>query len=325
MELLQSPVKSILKAGVQVVQNGNVYQDANWTSAGVTAQFIDDADSYHEHYFNRVDFLELVGRMLTCGQVDLTRSLRVLDIGSGGGSSVFAALKLLPNSHVVASDISPQLLAKLVAIAATQESMRNRVSTYCFDLHVPFFEVGTFDIVLGCAILHHLVDPHQALKHVIEALKPGGKIIMVEPLEAGSLFNCFVYDTIIEIERKQGTAEDGPLIQLLRALRNDIQHRQGPPNCKPWTEHLDDKWVFNTAYLSDLAKSLGCKHSEVFPAQSEMANLFEGSLKDLLVVSGNANVKLSDAAVAFLKEVDQGLSTNLKQRLCPTGIIVFTK
>ncbi len=325
MELSQPLVKSILKSGVQVVQNGNYFQDANWTSAGVTAQFIDDADSYHEHYFNRVDFLELVGRMLTCGQVDLNRPIRVLDIGSGGGSSVFAALKLMPNSEVVASDISPQLLAKLVAIAATQEAMRDRVSAYCFDLHVPFFAEDTFDIVLGCAILHHLVDPHQALKHVIEAMKPGAKIIMVEPLEAGSLFNCFIYDTIIEIERKQGTAEDGSLIQLLHALRNDIQHRQGPPKCKPWTEHLDDKWVFNAAYLSDLAKSLGCTHSEVFPAQAEVKELFEGSLKDLLVVSGNASVKLTSASVAFLKEVDQGLSTSLKQRLCPTGIIIFTK
>ncbi len=320
------PAKSsFLKEGVSVTLSGHVYIDREWRSSGVTAQFIEDAATYHERYFDRLDFEDLIRTMLRHAEVPLDAHLNILDIGSGGGSSVFAALKLLPNAHVVASDISPPLLSMLANFAASREELRSRVSTFCFDLHRPFFAHESFDLVIGCAILHHLANPYEALKHVAHSMKQGGKLVLCEPLEAGNLFNNFIYDEIIEIVRKDSDATDPRLAGLMKAMRRDIQHRQGPPDEKPWTQHLDDKWIFDSAYLAQLGTQLGCSSVNIHPVQDDLSHVFEVSFKSLLADSGNADVAIPERVLSFLREVDAGISPALKKKLCPTGIIVITK
>jgi SAM-dependent methyltransferase len=49
------------------------------------------------------------------------------------------------------------------------------------DAHSLEFEDESFDFVYGCAILHHL-DYVRALDEVCRVLKPGGRILFVEPL-----------------------------------------------------------------------------------------------------------------------------------------------
>ena len=49
------------------------------------------------------------------------------------------------------------------------------------DAHSLDFEDETFDFIYGCAILHHL-DYERALDEVCRVLKPGGRILFVEPL-----------------------------------------------------------------------------------------------------------------------------------------------
>src|SRR5580765_3172864 len=83
-----------LAPGVEVYRDGLVYVDRSWAPVGVTSQFTDDAQIYHERNFERIDFIDLLERCLQLAGIDRDRALRVLDIGSGGGSSVFAACKL---------------------------------------------------------------------------------------------------------------------------------------------------------------------------------------------------------------------------------------
>jgi SAM-dependent methyltransferase len=315
----------LLRGGISVSEKNGVSIDNNWEATGVTDQFMEDADTYHERYFNRLDFVDLTGLMLDLSQVNRSEPVRVLDIGSGGGSSVFAALKLLPNATVVASDISPQLLQKLVAFSSLKPELDGRIKAFCFDLHRPFFEKNSFDVVVGCAILHHLTNPFLALKNVAYALKSGGKIVMCEPLEAGNLLNLFIYDTVIEIERLHGDPLNKRLSNLMSVMRRDLQARQGPPEEKPWTRHLDDKWIFDASYLQKLADELECSSVEVHPAQRDLSQVFTKTFYSLLGESGNSDLKLSDHVQQFLHDVDSGISAKLKQRLCPTGIIVMTK
>ncbi len=313
-----------LAPGVRICRDGPIMIDKTWSPAGATEQFIGDADTYHQRYFDRLDFIDLVDTCLTLAGVDRERALRVLDIGSGGGSSVFAACRLLPKAEIYASDMSPQLLRMLAEFAASRAELRGRIRSYCFDVQRKFFRPDTFDLVLGAAILHHLLDPRAALTHLAASLKPGGKIVLVEPLEAGSLVLASLYGAVLRVLADLGDA-DGDLAQVMKRLRLDIQSRLGPPVEKPWTERLDDKWVFDESYLVELAGQLGLAKVEVHPAQADLSHVFEAAFVSVLADSGHQELAIPTAVLDCVREFDHGIDAALKRRFCPTGIIVFTK
>ena len=310
--------------GVRIRREGLIFIDENWSPAGVTEQFIGDAATYHQRYFDRLDFVGLIDRCLMLAGVPRDHEMRVLDIGSGGGSSVLAACRLLPRAELFASDISPPLLAMLAAFVESKDELRGRIRSYCFDVHRRFFRPDVFDLVLGAAILHHLLDPRAALVNVCASLKPGGKIVLIEPLEAGSLVLCTMYGAVLRVLAALGQG-DGALARLMKALRLDIQCRLGPPAAKPWTAELDDKWVFDESYLVHLGAQLGLSQVEIHPAQPDLANVYEGAFRSVLSDSGNQGLDIPQPVLDCVREFDRGIDPTLKERLCPTGIIVFTK
>jgi SAM-dependent methyltransferase len=309
---------------VDICRQGLIFIDKDWSPTGVTQQFIGDAATYHQRYFDRLDFVELIDRCLKLAGVECDREMRVLDIGSGSGSSVFAACRLLPRAEIFASDISPQLLAMLAAFVESRDELRGRITSYCFDVHRRFFRPDTFDLVIGAAILHHLLDPRAALANVCESLKSGGKIVMVEPLEAGSLVLSAMYGAVLHVLADLGQG-GGALAQLMKALRLDVQHRLGPPAEKPWTAWLDDKWVFDESYLVEMGSQLGLSKVEIHPAQVDLTNVFEGAFRSVLSDSGNAGLEIPPSVLECVCEFDRGIDQAMKRRLCPTGTIVFTK
>jgi len=54
------------------------------------------------------------------------------------------------------------------------------------------FPDNSFDIVYGGAILHHL-DIEQSVGHIHRVLKPGGKILFLEPLNMNPLYKLYRY------------------------------------------------------------------------------------------------------------------------------------
>ncbi len=313
-----------LAPGVEIWRDGFVFIDKQWSPAGVTAQFIGDAKTYHQHYFERLDFVHLIDHCLTLASIDRERQMRVLDIGSGGGSSVFAACRLLPRAEIFASDISPPLLHMLASLVESRDELRGRVKAFCFDVHRRFFQPEIFDIVIGAAILHHLLDPRAALMNVSRSVKPGGSIILIEPLEAGSLLLTAMYARVLRVLGELGRG-DGELARLMKALRLDIQCRLGPPAEKPWTAKLDDKWVFDEPYLVELARQLGVSNVNIHSAQPDLTHVYEGAFRSVLSDSGNGGLAIPEPVWECVREFDRGIDAGLKKRLCPTGIIVFTK
>ena len=314
----------ILAPGVRVYRDGPVVIDRSLSPVHLASQFIEDADAYHRRNFDRLDFVALIDRCLTLAEVDREQRLAVLDLGSGSGSSVFAACRLLPHAEIHATDISPPLLRTLARFMESQDALRGRGRTFCFDLHRRFFRDELFDVVIGAAILHHLLDPRAALAHVVPALKPGGRMIFVEPLEGGSLVMTMVYARVLEVLAALGE-EAGPLARLMRAFRLDIQCRLGPPRVEPRTPLLDDKWVFDMPYLVDLARALGLSQAAIHPAQEDLTHVFEAAFRSMLADSGHAALPVPDAVLDAVREFDRSITPELKRQLCPTGIIVFTK
>jgi SAM-dependent methyltransferase len=311
----------VIREDVAVSKRGSIYVDARWKGGTVGAQFAEDAETFHA--LRNLDFTTDLARCFALAGIG-TEVRRVLDIGSGAGASVLAAARLLPDALIVASDVSPELLAILGAQVEREPGLRDRVIIYCFDLEQPFFEPDQFDLIVGWAVLHHLTDPHAALRNVSASLRPGGKLLLNEPLEGGCMILLAMYERCLAELAKTGR-RDGPLVDLLKAARFDMQHRLGAPVVQSWTAGLDDKWLFSEPYLMELGERLGFARVEIHPVEADLTYLYGGCFKSLLVSSGNGEAEVPAEVMRVLEEFDRGIAVELKRKLSPAGLVIFTK
>ena len=108
---------------------------------------------------------------------------RSLEIGAGTGYFTLHLLAAGVVRSAVATDISQGMVDVLQANAAR---MGLEVETaVCAAEDLPF-EDGSFDLVLGHAILHHIPDLARAFAEMRRVLRPGGVVLFAgEPSERG--------------------------------------------------------------------------------------------------------------------------------------------
>jgi SAM-dependent methyltransferase len=134
--------------------------------------------------FGDVGRAQVLGKLRKALGVEaLPRFARALEIGAGTG---YFSLHLLAAGVVreaVCSDISPGMLATLHANA---ERMGLEVETVACDAERLPFADGSFDLVLGHAVLHHLPDLDRAFAELRRVLRPGGTLAFAgEPSRLG--------------------------------------------------------------------------------------------------------------------------------------------
>ena len=97
------------------------------------------------------------------------------------------------------------------------------------------------DLVLGSAILHHLVEPGRCVEAAIRALKPGGSAVFFEPFEAGHAISRVI---IAEICRAAAVKEfSSPALTWLAEISVEWNLQIQRDKLPGWQE-LDDKWLF---------------------------------------------------------------------------------
>ena len=114
---------------------------------------------------------------IVCDELEYAQGKNVLELGS-----------ISWKAWIDDNDIEP---ANLHCINISQEEIKQgernaRFSNvkphfHLMDAHSLEFEDESFDFVYGCAILHHL-EYNRALDEIWRVLKPGGRILFVEPL-----------------------------------------------------------------------------------------------------------------------------------------------
>lgn len=108
-----------------------------------------------------------------------------LEIGSGTGYFSLNLLQLGVIDRLVATDISPGMLGTL---RGTAERLGVAVETAVTDAERLPFDGGSFDLIFGHAVLHHLPDLHTALSEFHRVLRPGGALAFCgEPSRYGDL------------------------------------------------------------------------------------------------------------------------------------------
>lgn len=103
----------------------------------------------------------------------------VADLGAGTGFFTRRmARAVAPTGKVYATDIQPQMLERLEASAA-QEGITNIVTVLGTETD-PKLPRGMFDWILLVDVYHEFQQPEPMLAKMREALKPGGRVALVE-------------------------------------------------------------------------------------------------------------------------------------------------
>lgn len=198
-----------------------------------------------------------------------------LEIGAGTG---YFTLNLMQDGVIeraTASDISPGMLATL---SANARRLDLEVGTRACDAEALPFGDGSFDLVLGHAVLHHLPDLEQAFAEFHRVLRPGGTFaFMGEPSRYG--------DRIATVPKRGATAA-APLWRTLvraetaQANGHDTDHE---------LESQVDVHAFAPAELKRFAASAGFERVRV-RGEELLANWFGWTNRTLEATAEPATV-----------------------------------
>jgi ubiquinone/menaquinone biosynthesis C-methylase UbiE len=178
---------------------------------------------------------------------------RGLEIGAGTGYFSLNLLRAGVIGEAVATDISPGMLR---ALQRSAEELGETIETAACEASELPFEDGSFDLVFGHAVLHHLPDLDAGFREFRRVLRPGGVIAFCgEPSRYG--------DRIAAVPKRSARA----LSPLWRALMGAAERRNGTDS-EIWTEEerlepLVDVHAFTPATLATHAGRAGLEDVRV--------------------------------------------------------------
>ena len=106
----------------------------------------------------------------------------VADMGCGHGISTLIMAKAFPKSKVHGFDFHEKSIEE-----ARKHAKEHNVSNIAFQTREAKDLPGRYDLITMFDCLHDMGDPVGALKHLRAALKPGGSVMIVEPMAGDSL------------------------------------------------------------------------------------------------------------------------------------------
>jgi 2-polyprenyl-3-methyl-5-hydroxy-6-metoxy-1,4-benzoquinol methylase len=135
----------------------------------------------------------------------------VLDFGCGDGARSIDYAKR--GATVYAFDISPESVRNLIE-TAEKSGLADRIHASVMPAESLAYPDGTFDLVLGVAILHH-TDVALVEREIDRVLKPGGRAIFIEPLAHNPFLRLF---RLLTPQRRTPTEQPMTVGQIRRFL-----------------------------------------------------------------------------------------------------------
>ncbi len=238
----------------------------------LSAEEIRDANAcYHDvaadHYDSKwgIDFGELGLSQVTAKvRKALGREpghyARSLEIGSGTGYFTLNLLRAGLIGEATCSDISPGMLETLAANAGR---LGLEVRTEPADAERLPFADGSFDLVLGHAVLHHIPDLPRAFAEFERVLAPGGTVLFAgEPSRYG--------DRLANVPKRFATSV-APLWRRAIGARRASVTDGGEPDAA--LESVVDVHAFAPGELSRIARRAGFEDVRV-SGEELLANWF---------------------------------------------------
>ncbi len=166
---------------------------------------------------------------LTRSTLDEVAGRRILDVGCGRG----AFLDRAAAAGMVTTGLEPDVEAQRTV------ATRHRVIAAAIDDPSTSLTAGSFDVVTMWDVLEHVSDPRAALQVAIDALVPGGRLIVATPAMGT------VFDRLAVATSRLSAGREGRMVAMC------------------WSEeHLTR---FDPEGLRREVVALGCSHAEVRP------------------------------------------------------------
>jgi SAM-dependent methyltransferase len=114
-------------------------------------------------------------------EMQLRGNERILDLGSGLGQFTRTMARAVPDGYVVGIERDPEQLATAKRLAendgeAQLADLRSG-EALALDLGDTW---GTFDVAHTRFLLEHIPDPLRAVKSMVKAVRPGGRVILAD-------------------------------------------------------------------------------------------------------------------------------------------------
>lgn len=137
----------------------------------------------HRGFFDFEEDLARCGEMLAQA-VEVVREetgvadLAILEVACGNDPQALRHYQ--PGTNVIACDLAfPQVQLGALAFARGGRVAPERYAFAAADVFNAPFQVGSFQIVVVCAALHHFTNIIKALQHLAALLAPGGKLVLM--------------------------------------------------------------------------------------------------------------------------------------------------
>jgi ubiquinone/menaquinone biosynthesis C-methylase UbiE len=111
--------------------------------------------------------------------IGIKPGMKIADVGAGVGYfTLRLARRVGPTGVVYANDVQPEMLA-LLRDRAAKEKVTN-IRTVLGSEANPKLPKGAFDLILMIDVYHELSQPQRMLQSLKDALKPDGKLVLLE-------------------------------------------------------------------------------------------------------------------------------------------------
>jgi SAM-dependent methyltransferase len=111
--------------------------------------------------------------------LDLQRGMTVADVGAGSGyMTIRLAKKVGPTGKVYGQDIQPEMI-DLLQKRIVKEKITNVVPLLGL-IDDPKLPAGSLDLELLVDVYHEFSEPQKMLRGLRSALKPGGRLVLLE-------------------------------------------------------------------------------------------------------------------------------------------------
>jgi ubiquinone/menaquinone biosynthesis C-methylase UbiE len=111
--------------------------------------------------------------------LEIPSGASVADIGAGSGyMTVRLASQVGPSGRVYANDVQPQMI-EILRRRLEKRKITNVVLVQG-EIDDPKLPASTMDFALMVDVYHELSQPQLMLRHIREALKPGGRLVLLE-------------------------------------------------------------------------------------------------------------------------------------------------